>query len=181
MECMATKETMAEARGVQVPSPGNVFKVNVDGVVFAQHKAVGIGVIVRDDRGRIEAAISKRIDASLGAVEAKAMSYEIGLIFAKDIGIQEFVIEGDQLIIHHALSDESKPPSSVSAIVQGMQELCGEFSKVEFSHVRRQGNRATHLLAKHVFGIFDFIAQIEETPCFLEQALIHNVTNFSNP
>ena len=63
--------------------------------VFAQHKAVGIGVIVRDDRGRIEAAISKRIDASLGAVEAKAMSYEIGLIFAKDIGIQEFVIEGD--------------------------------------------------------------------------------------
>lgn len=95
MECMATKETMAEARGVWVPSPGNVFKVNVDGVVFAQHKAVGIGVIVRDDRGRIEAAISKRIDASLGAVEAKAMSYEIGLIFAKDIGIQEFVIEGD--------------------------------------------------------------------------------------
>lgn len=74
---------------------GMSSKVNVDGVVFAQHKAVGIGVIVRDDRGRIEAAISKRIDASLGAVEAKAMSYEIGLIFAKDIGIQEFVIERD--------------------------------------------------------------------------------------
>ena len=52
-------------------------------------------MIVRDNRGRIEAAISKRIDASLGAVEAKAMSFEIGLIFAKDIGIQEFVIEGD--------------------------------------------------------------------------------------
>ena len=69
----------------------------------------------------------------------------------------------------------------MSAIVQGMQELCGEFSKVEFSHVRRQGNRAAHLLAKHVFGIFDFIAWIEETPCILEQALIHNVTNFSNP
>ena len=69
----------------------------------------------------------------------------------------------------------------MSAIVQGMQELCGEFSEVEFSDVRRQGNRATHLLAKHVFGIFDFIAWIEETPCILEQALIHNVTNFSNP
>ena len=95
MECMATKETMAEARGIWVPSLGNVFKVNVDGVVFAQHKAVGIGVIVRDDRGKIKATISKRIDAPLGAVEAKSMSYEIGLIFAKDIGIQEFVIEGD--------------------------------------------------------------------------------------
>ncbi|KAK9993483.1 hypothetical protein SO802_023186 [Lithocarpus litseifolius] len=96
-------------------------------------------MIVRDDRGRIEAAMSKRIDAPLGAMEAEAMAYETGLIFAKDIGIQEFNIEGDSLILHHALSDESKPPSFVSAIVQGMQEMCGEFRKVEFSHVRRQG------------------------------------------
>lgn len=52
-------------------------------------------MIVRDDRGRIEAAMSKRIDALLGAMEVEAMAYETGLIFAKDIGIQEFVIEGD--------------------------------------------------------------------------------------
>ena len=58
--------------------------------------------------------------APLGVVEAEAMAYEIGLIFAKDIGIHKFVIEGDSLIIHRALSAESKPPSSVSAIVQGM-------------------------------------------------------------
>ena len=65
----------------------------------------------------------------------------------------------------------------MSAIVQGMQELCGEFRKVEFSHDRRQGNRVAHLLAKYVFGISNFIAWIEETPYFLEQALIHDLTN----
>lgn len=119
---------------------------------------MGIGVIVRYDKGIVEAAMCKRIDAPLGAVEAEAMAYKIGLIFAKDIGIQEVVIEGDSLILHRALSDESKPPSSVSTVVQEMQEMCGEFHKVEFSHIRRQGNRATHLLAKHAIGVFDFIA-----------------------
>ncbi|KAL0011877.1 hypothetical protein SO802_006985, partial [Lithocarpus litseifolius] len=164
MACMASEDTMVKARSVWVPPPRNVFKVNVDAAVFAQHRAVGIGVIVRDDLGRIEAALSKRLDAPLGAVEAEAMAYETGLIFAKDIGIQEVVIEGDSLIIHRALSDESKSPSSVSAIVQGMQELGEDFRKIEFSHVRRQGNKVAHLLAKHAIDVSDFIAWIEETP-----------------
>ena len=175
--CNDSKVTKVDTRGAWVPPPRNVFKVNVDAAVFAQQKAVGIGVIIRDDMGRLEAALSKRLDAPLGAVEAEAMAYKTRLLFAKDIGIQEVVIEGDSLIIHHALSDDSNPPISVSAIIQGMQELCEVFYKIEFSHVRRQGNKAAHLLAKHAIGVSDFIAWIEETPCFIEQALIHDLTN----
>ena len=65
------------------------------------------------------------------------MAYEQGLLFARDIGIHNFIIEGDSLIIHHALSEVSNPPSSVVAVVQGMQEMCREFHGVMFSHVRR--------------------------------------------
>ena len=36
--------------------------------------------------------------------------------------------------------------------------------------------RAIHLLAKHALGIEDFSVWIEETPCFIEQALLHDVT-----
>ncbi|XP_075654690.1 uncharacterized protein LOC142624835 [Castanea sativa] len=135
--CKAPKDIVADARSAWVPPPRNVFKVNVDGAVFAQNRAVGIGVIVRDDRGRMEAALSKRLDAPLGIVEAEAMAYEASLIFVKDIGVQEVVIEGDSLIIHRALSDDSKPPSSVSAITQVMKEMCEDFRKIEFSQVRR--------------------------------------------
>ena len=49
---------------------------------------------------RLEAALSKKIKAPLGAVEAEAMAYEAGLLFAKDIGIQDFIVEGDSLVIH---------------------------------------------------------------------------------
>lgn len=78
-------------------------------------------MIIQDDKGRLEAALSKKIKAPLGAVEAdQAMAYEAGKMFAKDIGIQDFIIEGDSLVIHQALCETSTPPSSVAAVVQGM-------------------------------------------------------------
>ena len=137
--------------------PTNIFKINVDGVVFMDKKVVGVGVIIRDDKGRIEAAMSKKIPILLGVVEAEAMANETGLIFVKDIGIHDFIVEGDSLIIHHAMCESSNPPSSVAVVVQGMQEMCKEFCGVMFSHVRRKGNRPAHLLAKHACSIDDFI------------------------
>ena len=157
-----------------------MFKVNVDGAVFSALGAVGIGIIIRDEEGRVEAALSKRIKAPLGAIEAEAKAFEAGLLFAKDIGIQEVVLEGDSIIIYNALCEVSNPPSSVKPIIEGMHALCRDFRRVEFSHVRRQGNSPAHLLPKHAKSIADFSTWIEENPCFIEQALIQDVIAFSH-
>ena len=175
-ETLVGKARVTDGARSWTPPPEHVFKINVDGVVFVDQKEVGVGVIIRDEKGRLEAALSKKLPVPLGAMEAEAVAYEQGLLFARDIGIHNFIIEGDSLIIHLALCEVSNPPSSVAAVVQGMQEMCREFLGVMFSHVRRQGNKPAHLLAKHARGIVDFIAWIQETPCFLEQALIHDVT-----
>lgn len=156
-ESLSCKVEVAEVGGTWNPPSANIFKINVDGAVFADQKAVGVGVIIRDDKGRIEAAMSKKIPYPLGVVEAEAMVYETGLIFAKDIGIHDFFVEGDLLIIHHAMCESSNPPSSVAAVVRGMQDMCKEFPGVMFSHVRRKGNRPTYLLARHACGVDDFI------------------------
>lgn len=141
--CMVTTTSLDEINATWAPPPVHGFKVNVDGGGFQGSKTAGIGVIIRDDKGRLEAALSKKIKAPLGAVEAEAMAYEAGLLFAKDIGIQDFIVEGDSLVIHQALCEASSPPSSVAAAVQGIQDLCREFRGIEFSHVRRQGNKLT--------------------------------------
>ena len=175
-ETLICKATVVDGARSWIPPPEYVFKINVDGALFADQKVVGVGVIIKDEKGKLEAAMSKKILVPVGPVEAEAVAYEQGLLFARDIGIHNFIIEGDSLIIHHALSEVSNPPSSMAAVVQGMQEMCREFHGVMFSHVRRQGNQPAHLLAKHACGIVDFIAWIQKTPCFLEQALIHDVT-----
>ncbi|XP_075665081.1 uncharacterized protein LOC142634682 [Castanea sativa] len=156
------------------------YKVNVDGATFSDLGAVGIGVIVRDVSGQVVAALSSKLMAPLGAIETEAKALEAGLQFDRDVGIQDFILESDSLLLICSLAGLSSPPSSMASVVQGLLEISGEFRKVAFSHVCRQGNRPAHLLAKHAKGIVDFSTWLEEKPCFLEQALLHDVLSFAD-
>ena len=104
----------------------------------------------------------------MGIIDSEAKAFETGIIFAKEVGIREFVLEGDSLTTIQALKECSPAPSYVSNMVYGTLAECNEFRNVSFSHVRRQGNRPTHLLAKQAFGLIDYCAWVEECPCFLE-------------
>ncbi|XP_030936107.1 uncharacterized protein LOC115961234 [Quercus lobata] len=124
---------MSKGRISWHPPLVNLFKINVDDVVFSTQKAVDVGVIIRDNKGRIEATMSKKIHALLGAVGAEAKAFEVGMQFAEDNGIQDVLLEGDSLIIHCALCELSTLPSSVASIVVGIQDLYNDFRRVEFS------------------------------------------------
>ena len=135
----------------------------------------GIGIIIRDSDGSVIGACSKKIHFPLGAMEVEAKAVEFRLHFAKDLLIQDFILEGDSLVLFNALSKISSPPSSIAAMICGSVSISHEFCHVVFSHVRRQGNCPTHLLTKHALGIGDFSVWIEEVPCFLQQALLKDV------
>ena len=158
------------------PPPRGLFKLNVDGAVFADQRAAGVGALIRDEEGNVIGALSKKILAPLKAVEIEAKAVEVGLQFAKDLSVQEFILEGDSLLVINALKDLSPPPSSVAAIISSSLSVSQEFRQVVFSHIRRQGNRPAHLLAKYASGIDDFSVWLEEEPCFLNLALIQDVT-----
>lgn len=125
------------------------YKVNVDGATFSELGAVGIRVIVRDAYGQVVAALSSKLMAPLGAIETEAKALEAGMQFARDVRIQEFILESESLVLIRLLMGLSSPPTSVASVVQGLMEFRGEFYKVSFSHVHRQCNRLTQLLAKH--------------------------------
>ncbi|XP_075675215.1 uncharacterized protein LOC142644511 [Castanea sativa] len=156
------------------------YNATIDDVNESILKVAGIGVVIRDDKGKVEVALCKKIMALVGAVKAEAKAFEAKLLFAKEIGIQDIILEGDSLLVYNALCEKSLPPSSVEAVVSGMQEMDKEFRRIEFSHVRRQGNRPTHLLAKYASGINDYLAWIEKNPCLIEQTLIHDVISISH-
>ena len=69
------------------------YKVNVDGAVFKSQKTAGVGVVVRDSNGLVVAALSRKINSPLGALEVEAKAVEAGISFARDIGIADFTVE----------------------------------------------------------------------------------------
>ena len=103
------------------------FKINVDVVVFLPKMAASVGVIIHDHKGNFIAGLSKKIHAPLGTIEVEAKAFEARIIFAKEVGIRDFV---------QALKECSLAQSSASALVYGMLAECNEFRNVGFSHVR---------------------------------------------
>ena len=104
---------------------------------------------------------------------------ETGLQFAKDLLIHDFILESDSLLVTNALKELSPPPSTMAAIIYSSLSVSREFKHVEFSHVRRQGNKSAHLLAKYAHGIDDFSIWLEEDPCFIIRAILQDVNNAS--
>ena len=88
--------------------------------------------------------------------------------------------ESDSLTLVNALKEILPPRLAVAALVYCSLAASHEFRRVAFSHVGRQDNRPTHMLAKHAIRIVDFSVWIEETPCFLEQVLLHDVIVVTN-
>lgn len=124
--------------------------------------------------------MAMKIHAPLGALEVEAKAFEAGIIFVRDVGVQDIILEGDSMIMYRALIELSPPPQSVASIVEGILEIVREFRSVQFSHTRRQGNIPAHILAKQASSIADFTVWIEENPCFIEQALIQDVISLTS-
>ena len=65
--------------GSWIPPLSPQYKVNVDGARFSSRKESGVGVIIRDNRGLIVDALSKKIDVPLGPLEIEAKAFKISL------------------------------------------------------------------------------------------------------
>ena len=85
------------------------------------------------------------------------------------------MLESDSLMLINALRDLSSPPSSIAALVYSSVAVSHSFRCAYFSHVGHNGNKVAHLLARHALGIAHLSIWVEETPCFLEQALNQDV------
>ena len=161
---------------VWFPPSAGLFKINADGALFSSKKQAGIGVVIRDVEGRLKAALCKKIKAPLGLLEVETKAYEAGLLLARHLGLRDVVLEGDSLIISNALKQFTLLPTSIDAIVEGFHELGAEIGVVNFSHVRRIGNKPTHILAKQAQNLVNDVIWIEEIPCCIQQALIQDIS-----
>ena len=97
------------------------------GLFLLVKKEAGVGVVIRDHEGNFIAGICKKFQVPLGAVEVEAKALEAGMFFAVDMGIQDFILEGDSLNLVRALQDNSPAPTSVTNLIYEVQAMSYEF------------------------------------------------------
>ena len=156
------------------------FKVNVDGATFVQSQTVGVGVLIRDFAGHVEAALSKRHSVPLGPLETEAKATEEGIMFARDLGVRDVVVGSDSQIVISTLLASIEPPVGIATIIEGIHQKLQDFKQVQFSHVKRQGKRPAHILAQCAKNNVSYVTWIEESPSMIESVLAHDVLVLSS-
>lgn len=155
-------------------------KVNTNGVVISKRKCVGIGVVVRDSKGEVIAALCKRIAGLMGALETEALAMEAAVQFAVDIGLREVVFEGDSMSICKMIQGSNEAKSSIQSVVDGIKAQLLSFRVAEVSYVKRQGNIPAHLLAQHAVHVEDYVAWLEECSSPITHACTQDVLHLVN-
>ena len=84
------------------PSKGSL-KLNTDAVVKKELGIVGLGRVIRDDKGEVLGAFSRRILGNFEIAMAECLVIHVGLVFALERGLHPQEIESDTLNVIRAL------------------------------------------------------------------------------
>lgn len=91
---------MSISHSMDSSRPG-YYKANVDGNVFKDQQSGSMGVIIRDEKGRVVAALSQQFYAPLGLLEVEVKAMEATTFFAKDIGVHDLVFERESIQVYN--------------------------------------------------------------------------------
>jgi ribonuclease HI len=149
------------------------FKDNFDAALFSKENLVGVGVVIRDGGGLPIAALCKHVHYLCNVVDSEALAAHKAVQFALEVGLSEVEMEGGSLLICNALKDRDPCFASFGNIIEDTLALAGGLQRVVISHVKRDGNKAAHILARQAAQLScDCLVWLEDVPEFLESVIL---------
>ena len=141
-----------------------MLKINFDGAVFRKENRSGVGVVIWNSKALVIASLSQQLPRAYQPLEVEALAVVRALEFGAKIGLKEMVIEGDLEIIVNELKADGSAMGSVALILQDATLFSSFFTKLLYSHVRREGNKLVYSLARHSLNVIDYAVWIEDVP-----------------
>ena len=128
--------------GAWAPLPGFVpSATSDDGTNFS------IGVIIRDNQSNPIATASKILPSPYTAKITEAIALHHGVLLASEMKISHAIFESDALSIVQALN-QGVVGGEIGLILQDIRIFSASFKWCSFQHLKRDGNRVAHELAK---------------------------------
>jgi ribonuclease HI len=172
----ALKKNSKRADGWKTPPEGTLL-LNIDGG-YKPERGDGGGGIIRDSPGTFIAASYCYLDHVVDAPIAEVHTLREGLLLAQYIGCQRLTIQSDCLEV------ETMKQGGFSAAGAPIYDECvvlwQDFKSISIDHCNRDINRAAHNLASLAIQSKNSRIWIDETPSFIIEALVNDVTLFSN-
>ncbi|KAK7853926.1 hypothetical protein CFP56_034095 [Quercus suber] len=107
-----------------LPPPLNWVKINFDGATFSDSSSAGLEAIIQNDLGLVMATFTQQISLPTSVEMVEVLAAQDALCFAKDLGFNKIIMEGDSKIIIKALISDGISSSSFGHIVKDIKVCC---------------------------------------------------------
>ncbi|XP_018820941.2 uncharacterized protein LOC108991215 [Juglans regia] len=148
------------------------FKVNFDGAFDQSSSKIGMGVVIRDKKGEVVAALSASRREGQNAFVAEGMALWRAMEFCLEIGMVDVEFDGDSKELIEAVMSDEEEDSRWGQIVEDIKQLRHQYSnwKVVFNY--RESNEVAHNLAKMALLFDEELVWIEEVPSSIHQYIV---------
>uniref|UniRef100_A0A803NAW0 RNase H type-1 domain-containing protein n=1 Tax=Chenopodium quinoa TaxID=63459 RepID=A0A803NAW0_CHEQI len=117
--------------------------------------AVGLGVVIHDDKGLIVAAAVRRVVGDGTVVGAEALAVRLGVCLATRLGFLKVEVECDSLAVIKAIKKHTVWLTPFDLIIEDITMVGSSFVSFSCNHVRRNGNVVAHSMARMLPGVGD--------------------------
>ena len=91
-----------------------MVKINFDGAIFSNRNIASLGIIICNDYGLVMATLSQQIPLPTSVEMVEVLAARRALLFARELGFESLVVEGDLEIIIKAINGGGTMLLSVS-------------------------------------------------------------------
>ena len=155
------------------------MKINYDNATFKDQKKSGIGVVIRDENGMVLALMAKHLQQLYIALEIEAMAASTALTFATQVGFHRGILELDSLVLTTVLINNNTYLSMNGLLMEDIRFNASFFNQLLYYHVKREGNKVAHKLARHALCISDFSVWMEDVPPPIHSVVLDDIVGFS--
>ncbi|KAK9988307.1 hypothetical protein SO802_028546 [Lithocarpus litseifolius] len=149
-------------------------KINVDGATNNNGNHSSIRVIIRDHTGATIDALNKSLPSAFPAPTIEAFALLQGVLFAVEMGLTRVIFESDDLALIQAVNSNENG-GDLGHILQDIKAQALVFNWSIFQHLKRDGNKAAHELARDAKLTGHSRTWKGVSPPFIHQILIEDM------
>ena len=121
-------------------------------------------MVVRDCHGEVIASLVQQLDQAYQPVEVVAMAACRVVELGSELGLDFTIVEGNSEVVVKALRCKDNGLTPFAHLINDVSLFSGLFLELSYSHIRRDGNKVAHSLARLVLTSSSCIVWMEDVP-----------------
>uniref|UniRef100_A0A5B7BC05 Reverse transcriptase zinc-binding domain-containing protein n=1 Tax=Davidia involucrata TaxID=16924 RepID=A0A5B7BC05_DAVIN len=107
---------------IWLPPAEGFVKLNIDGILVPGEEVGGIGGVMRDYKGEVLGGFARCLSHCSSVLFVEAMAFLYGVVFVKESGISDLVVEGDNLAVVSAIANPDMDRFAVGHIIDEIKQ-----------------------------------------------------------